>query len=356
MNSDVADRRSGSRAGTLPTRPRTRQVCASLFGLFLLSAAACGMEPTPAPSTGTATLATVVVSGEQPGPGLWKVSHDDHVLWILGTLSPLPKGMTWVSRDIEATIARSQEVILPPGADLDVKGGMLRGILLLPSLLAARNNPEDARLVDVLPAELHARWRALKDRYIGRDNGIEKRRPIFAAQELFIRAIERSGMSMDDTIGKAVRKAARRHHRVVVEPRVELRVESPGAALREWRKSSLDDLECFAMTLARLETDIDAMKLRANAWASGDIEALRSLRFDDQLRACSDAVLNASVVEQRGLGNIRERVSAAWLEAAERALLRNEVSFAMLPMRHLLEPGGLLSALEQRGYRIEAPE
>jgi hypothetical protein len=29
-------------------------------------------------------LDTVVVSGVQPGPGLWKVSKDGHALWILG--------------------------------------------------------------------------------------------------------------------------------------------------------------------------------------------------------------------------------------------------------------------------------
>src|SRR5262249_39937863 len=43
----------------------------------------------------------IVVSGEQPGPGLWKVTKGDHVLWILGTLTPLPKRMTWRSGEIE---------------------------------------------------------------------------------------------------------------------------------------------------------------------------------------------------------------------------------------------------------------
>jgi hypothetical protein len=51
----------------------------------------------PAPQTPaeTATLETVLVTGEQPGPGLWKISRGDHVLWILGAQYPLPKKMTW---------------------------------------------------------------------------------------------------------------------------------------------------------------------------------------------------------------------------------------------------------------------
>lgn len=304
----------------------------------------------------TSTLETIVVSGEQPGPGLWKVSKGEHVLWILGTLSPLPRKMTWVSRDIEATIARSQQVILVPSASLSVKGGMLRGLFLLPSLIGARNNPGDARLVDVVPADLHARWSTLKQRYIGRDRGIEKRRPLFAAQELYVEAIKAADMSLDDVVSKSVKKTARRQKVELVEPHLELRIEAPGKAVREFKKSALDDIDCFAKTMARLETDLEAMKLRANAWASGDIEAIRALPYDDQFQACGDAVLKAGVVEERGLGDLRERIARVWLEAAEGALERNESTLAILPIRILLQPDGALSALRERGYAIEEPQ
>ena len=317
------------------------------------SASAIAVEPTTAV---TSTLETIVVSGEQPGPGLWKVSKGEHVLWILGTLTPLPKKMTWVSRDIEATIADSQQVILAPSASISVKGGMLRGLFLLPSLLGARNNPDEARLADVIPADLYARWSVLKQRYIGSDRGIEKRRPIFASQELFIEAIKDSGMSLDDVVGKAVKKAARRHKIELVEPRLELRIESPGAAVREFRKTALDDVDCFAKTMSRLETDIESMKLRANAWASGDIEAMRSLPYDDQFQACSDAVLKASVVEERGLGDLKDRIAKGWLDAAESALEHNRSTLAVLPVRILLQAQGTLATLRNRGYAIEEPQ
>lgn len=306
------------------------------------------------PSIGT--LDTIVVSGEQPGPGLWKVSKDDHVLWILGTLSPLPKKMAWVSKDIEATIADSQQVILAPGAKLSVKGGMLRGLFLLPSLMSARNNPGKEKLVEVVPPDLYARWVLLKEKYIGRDAGVEKRRPIFAAQELYTEAIKQSGLSLDDVIGKAISKAAKRSKVELVEPRIDLRIESPGSAVKEFKKTSLDDLDCFGKTMSRLETDIEAMKLRANAWAQGDIEALQSMPYTDQMQACADAVLKASVVEERGLGDLRERLAATWMAAAEKALADNRSTFAVLPLRHLLNDDGLLARLRARGYAIESPE
>ena len=44
----------------------------------------------PLPDDGIRTEATVVVTGEQPGPGLWLVRNGAHDLWILARSSPCP--------------------------------------------------------------------------------------------------------------------------------------------------------------------------------------------------------------------------------------------------------------------------
>ncbi len=45
------------------------------------------------PADGIRTEATVVVTGEQPGPGMWLVRKGGNELYILGTLNPLPANM-----------------------------------------------------------------------------------------------------------------------------------------------------------------------------------------------------------------------------------------------------------------------
>ena len=57
--------------------------------------AVCGSAhaQTPASDLPIRDLDTMVVSGVQPGPGLWKVRKGEHTLWILGTVSPLPRRM-----------------------------------------------------------------------------------------------------------------------------------------------------------------------------------------------------------------------------------------------------------------------
>lgn len=327
-----------------------------LLGCLLSSAVAQAEPPPPPPDAPTALLETVVVSGAQPGPGLWKVSKGEHVLWVLGTLSPLPKRMSWESREVEGVIAQAQRVLLTPRVDLDVAGGAFTGIFLLPSLLKARNNPDKQTLADVLPADLYARWQPLKRKYIGRSDSVEKRRPIFAAQELYEEATDQAGLRIDGKVGDAVEKLAKKHDVAREQPMIKVRLAEPRDALREFAKSQLDDIDCLRKTVDRLETDLPAMQLRANAWAVGDIEALRALPYVDQNQACRDAMLRNSIVQERGMGDLRERLAATWLTAAENTLRDNAVSFAVLPMSQVLGDEGYLATLRARGYTVEAPQ
>jgi hypothetical protein len=68
-----------------------------------------------------------------------------------------------------------------------------------------------------------------------------------------------------------------------------------------------------------------------------------------------DAAMSAEVLRERGLGDLEGRLQRLWVEAAEAALARNDVSFAMLPMDRVLDPQGFLAPLAARGYLVEAP-
>ncbi len=311
--------------------------------------------PISAAPAQTQVLDAVVVSGVQPGPGLWRVSRGEHVLWVLGTLSPLPKRMKWVSREVEQVIAESQEVLLGPGAKLKTEIGMFRGLLLLPAALGSRKNPEKQKLVDVVPPELYARWQPLKAQYMGRSRGIEKQRPLFAALKLYEKAINRNRMTQDNLVSPVVKKAAKKHKVPVNQPEIEIEIGDPREAIRDFADTRLDDLDCFSKTLDRLDTDLQTMRERANAWATGDIEMLRSLPFTDQNQVCADAILNAGVMRKRGLDDMRERFAEVWLTAAEAALAKNKSTFAVLPMRQLLAPDGYIAVLRERGYEVEEP-
>ncbi|GAA0723342.1 TraB/GumN family protein [Dokdonella soli] len=300
-------------------------------------------------------LDTLVVSGVQPGPGMWKVSKGDHVLWVLGTLSPLPKKIEWQAHEVEAAIAQSQEVLASPEVAVSANVGFFGQLALLPSLIGIRKNPDDASLEQVVPPELYARWSVLKGKYIGRSNKVEKWRPIFAALELYEAALEKAGLADSGIVQKKVKAAAKRAHVVTTTPRVELVIDEPKATLKEFKSTPLNDLDCFRKTLDRIDTDLGTMTARANAWATGDLDALRKLPYTDQMTACRAAITEANLARKRGMTDVDTRIEKAWLDAASAALVKNQVTFAMLPIRHLLAADGYLSRLRTQGYAVEEP-
>lgn len=301
-------------------------------------------------------LDTIVITGTQPGPGMWKVSKGDHVLWVLGTLSPLPKKMQWRSQQVEAAIAQAQEVIFEPRLSVGADIGFFRGVMLATKALGARKNPDGAKLQDVVPTDLYARWLVLKKKYLGRDNGVEKWRPMFAAMELYEEAIDNAELVTRGVVGPVLARAAKPHKPKETAPMVKIVIKDPKAALAEFRASRLDDIDCFSKTLHRIESDLATMRDRANAWAVGDIEALRRLPYSDQSEACLKAALQAEAVRKRGGGDIDADLEKQWFAAAEKALANNTVTFSILPMRELLKPDGYMAKMQAKGYLVEAPE
>jgi uncharacterized protein YbaP (TraB family) len=310
-----------------------------------------GTQATGAPSSDA--VDEIVVSGEQPGPGLWKVTKGDHVLWILGTLSPLPKRMTWRSGEVEKVVAESKEVIGQEQVSANV--GFFRGITLLPSLLRARYNPDGTMLKDILPPDLYARWLKLKSRYIGNDSGIEKWRPMFAAIRLYQRTVDRSDLTQSNVIWPVISKAAHEHNVKITNLSIKVDVGNPRQTIRDFTQTPRSaDIACLAATIERLETDLDKMKLRANAWAVGDLATLERLPAPDQVAKCLEAFTSGPGMQDK-LNAGRNRYYDEWLAAADRGLTRNDVTFAMLPMSELLGANGRLAKLQSRGYSVEKP-
>src|SRR6185503_20999062 len=148
-------------------RARMPRHLAGLFAACGLFVARAGAQAPPAEEP----VEEVVVTGEFPGPGMWRVTRPGdvagHEMWIVGDPPPLPKRMKWKAREVESVALRAQEILQDASVrmDPDEKIGLFRGL-------------------SQLPPELYARWLVQKKRYLGSDSGIEKWRPIFAADKL----------------------------------------------------------------------------------------------------------------------------------------------------------------------------
>lgn len=307
-----------------------------------------------APVSDGRVLDTAVVRA--PGPGFWKVSHGDHVMWVLGTVSPLPAGLQWNSARMRSIVAGADAVIAEPNVTVDADIGFFGKLALLPSLIGVRALPDGQHLVDVLPAPLYARWVQLKDRYIGSDRGVEEYRPIFAANQLYQAALKRNGLSTRNVVFPAVAEAVKARGLKQVVPSAKLTIAQPKAVVRDFKRTNLADTQCFQVVLDRVENDLDTIATRANAWALGDVAALRALQRNEPGPACEDVLLNGAFARKYGLDRLQGQAEAKWIAEVESSLARNPTTFAVLPMRELLSANGLLARLAAKGYRVDAPD
>jgi hypothetical protein len=321
-------------------------------------------------------LPEVLVIGEQPGPGLWKISKtiDDkeHVLWIVGAYTPLPTKMTWHSKEIEAILAESQRLVTWARFDTDFDAGFFSTVSALPLLFSADRNVDGAALQDVLPADVYAHWLELKAKYLKEDDRVEKLRPTFAWSRLSSAAFAQSGLSSEPLVTPTVERLAKKHKVKIVRPKevvLEIKIDKPRALLKKFKTTQLADVDCFGPSLDRLEPRIESLKVKANAWAVGDVEKLRAApveSFKDCEALFNDMLLSGDLANKVGAGAAMEVVKqrlkvaatealAAWFEAIDDAIRANPSTMAVVPTDSLFGPAGVLESLRQRGYTVDEP-
>ena len=289
-----------------------------------------------------ATVEEVLVTGEHPGPGLWKVVNGENALWILGTHSPLPQRLVWRSQEVEFAISEAQQILGNYSASFTTRGG---------NPLGMKGKP----LRRLLSRRDYSRWKSLKKKYIGqgddRSDEIETMLPVTAALVLRSSAFARSGLTNADSVLYEMQRLANSYHVPVTnDHQVTKIIDAVPSDADAQRKG----VEFLVSTMNNLESDLKTARLRANAWAIGDIGALRQQAAADtttaQLYASSWPYLSDA-----DLAALTRETDTRWLNAAERALRRNQTTVATLPIFMLLGSDGLLAALRARGFEVIEP-
>jgi uncharacterized protein YbaP (TraB family) len=328
---------------------RSTFAAAVFFGLLLYGAQSrAQVDATGAAATPAAAIIEVEVTGERPGPSLWKVAKGNHVLWLMGTLEPLPKKMIWRSKALEAVLAQSQEV-LPSRPTFGFSWNPIAALRLYWQWRGIQKSPDHRTLATTLPPALYARFSALRNKYAPRDTQMEELRPMLAALRLFEKGIDASGLSFHHEVQDAVLRLAAR--RGVKRHKMTLPVEDPRGLLKEIGAIPAQaQIGCLETTVARLESDLTAMKARADAWAVGDVDALRKLPLPEQQAACLATLSNSARFR-----DLNAQASQAWMQGAAEALATNASTVALKPIYELLGPGGILERFRAMGYVVEGP-
>ena len=289
----------------------------------------------------------IQVVGELPGPPLWKVTKDDHVLWILGTPRFVPNDLLWHSDSVEHALAHSSEYL--PSVSLGVRSNPVKAWRLIKRI---RRIPDRETLEDVLPEDLYQLFSETKLRHAPNQDNLERLRPSVAAEALFDSAVQSAGLS-GRAIRRAIEKAARKHNVKKVPTSLTERYKDSPLFDSMQEVSPGVERTCLQAHLQELDAQLEAHTRLASAWAVGDLATLRAHPGDSANWGCDSLAL---ALDPDALSQIESRVWALWLENVERALGSNDSTFATLPLSELLRPDGPLSWLRQRGYEVLEPD
>jgi uncharacterized protein YbaP (TraB family) len=303
------------------------------------AAPAASMAPQPPP----AQLDELTVTGERTGPGMWRVHRGDAQLWILGSISPLPKGITWRSKQVEQVLATTRRVLVPKPLEI----GIVRILWLLMTERDVIMIHGGKRLKDVLPPNLHLRFAEQRARFTGDADKWERYRPIVASAFLEQAAFHSVGLSARLDLGAAVRALAKKQD-VPVE---EVKIAGVGDFLDTLKvMTPATENACVDASLVTVESGLPRLMDRARAWSTGNVERIQQLPQPAEVDACLAALDTGA-----SKGDLIARVRQAWLAAIEKYLQSGGATLAVVNMDLLLGNGGLLESLRAQGYEVEFP-
>lgn len=316
--------------------------------LLLLSRVASAQEAdrdATSPQTDESGMEVVLVLGQQPGPGLWKVSSSDHVMWILGEISPYPRRVKWTSKRFENLLGASQELLL------DFSGYWRADHTDTRRLAGAELLPSGVKLKDLISPELYRRFEAAARRFDARE--LEDLYPFAATNRLVVSAMDSMDMKGFSARFTAEQLARKRRIKVTRFTAPELPFEE---RLTNWQHPS--NAVCLERLLGVIGDGGAGVRRLANAWSVGDISALRQLvptysfsRDGFRSGECATAMHGG----ERQAADYKRRRTRLWLNQAKRALKNNSRTMAVVPMSELFASDGYLAALRAAGYDIEEP-
>src|SRR6202521_6109933 len=243
---------------------RMRNAAATFIATSLagcLAAAACRADQPPP------VLDEIVVTAERAGPGMWHVHRGAANVWILGSISPLPRDITWRSRQVEQVLESTSQVLVQKPLEISVPRILWMLIADRKYLMVGGGK----KLKDVLPPELHARFAAQRSKVTDEADKWERYRPIIAAAFLQQAAFHQVNLSMRLDLGAALRALAKKHGVRIEEIKV-AGVSDILEALKTMPPAT--ERTCVEASLTTIESGLPRLVERAQAWSSGNVERI----------------------------------------------------------------------------------
>lgn len=313
---------------------------ALLIGLGTLLCALS--EPPPAKTTldpdGSAVVQELEVYGRYPGPALWKVKKGEGEVTILGSLAPLPHMLEWKSPRLERALDAAQVVLAPPTGRvgiLDALNVMFHG--------GDARLPGGRLLWDEITPDERARFENLLGQIGGKPDRYLHLKPAIAGFLLLSDFRRGAGLAEAKPVSTVEALAKTRHVRVRTFGRVKL----PMLFHAVTHMDAAGEKACFDAAITQAEHDASQARPLAQAWADGDLKAVRA--------GYRPSVLERYVSEFPTLQAAIDQGEDEAVKAIDELLNSGGKAVAVVDLTLLQGRNGVLDRLKTEGAEITVP-
>jgi uncharacterized protein YbaP (TraB family) len=290
------------------------------------------------PVTDWTDVETVVVTAPTQAPAVWHIKKGDAEIFLIGMPGPTPAKLAWNRKPIADLVAGAREVLTPAEANV----GPFEGSWFLLTHRGLLSLPDDQKLEETLPPDLKARFAAARTALTLDADHFDDDTPILAAWKLQANFNEQHKLGPGALF--AIRKIASDKD-VPMHP-----VGEYGALgmLKELMRLPQDQqCACLAASIGDLEARTVHAGPEAEAWAIGDIKALKAHYTQPAFAPC--------FAFTAGFGKYYSRAVADYLNAIDKALSQPGKTVMLVEIGALLRNTGVVEKLRAKGITIEGP-
>jgi uncharacterized protein YbaP (TraB family) len=276
----------------------------------------------------------IVVTGRRSGVPLWTVRGETTTLVLVGALQGVSKTTHWDPTALTEALRKADRVMFPQSQSFTAS--LFSAIGWVAKYKAMGSLPKGQSLADFAGPDEMRRLAALRARGMVRSD-YPTRHPLHLAGDLR----DRAKGDIDYAPGAAdyVRRAVKKYDLVMVP----IRRSKAKPLVKDLFASTPDEhLPCLRAAIAMAEAGPAAVQARSDAWAARRVPEVIASPADGVYESCWPAV---AVLDS----------GAELTEEMKLLLSEPQVTVAVLNLRSLAEPGGVLDGLQAAGYDIQGP-
>lgn len=310
-----------------------------VLGLALICAAGVARAEPEQPVTDWVPDETVVVTGQSAGPAFWHIKKGDAEIFILGTVSPMPKGLAWNKDHVAEVIKGARVVLTAPKAS----AGFFETSWFLLTHRGLLSMPDDKKLDEILPPDLKRRFDTERSALNMKGSDFDDDPPILAAIRLQDEYTKVHHLVRDEP-WDTVKKVAR-DNRVPMRPIGEY--GALGLVKEMLRLPQSGQLLCLSESVDFAHHASQHNSALSEAWAVGDIKGIKAHFVPSQFEGC--------IKQSAQFGKFVDRAVADYLKEIRLALAKPGKTVMLADIGSLLRQTGVADELRKEGIVIEGP-